>query len=230
MTKKQKREGSLCFEITPALLVFRTAAGNANRCLNTLLVGLETLRSHDPIRPQDLVLAWSKPGAGTDEWMEARNFALRATMVAVVDGLDQFLRILTEIDGLVALELHDILRGRQTSGTDHRPTIPERLSTLCERYPGVGRQEYRAAVKLLATWRNQFVHRDYKHPLTSAERKKLLAAASYFKQEHGGADIAAALARYEKREPPTLGDLSTLIASAQRLTRAIDDLERCWRC
>jgi hypothetical protein len=217
-----KDEGSICFEATPALLAFRRIAGDANRCLNTLLVGLETLKTNSPVKPTDLVVAWSKP-RNLEEWIETRDFALRGAMVAVADGLDQYMRIVTRIDGLVATELGDILNGRRGRKESRRPTVFARLAALCKHYPRVACREHLIAMNLLMTWRNQFVHRDYRFGLTLAERKELAAAAPFFKSKHGGSDIEEALIRFEKREPPTLANLSTLIASAHRLVRALDE-------
>lgn len=84
-------EASLSFEVTPALMVFRRLAGDANRFLNTQLVALETLKTATPVRPADLVLPWTLPAVEA-EWVDTRNFTLRSTMVSVVDGLDQYLR------------------------------------------------------------------------------------------------------------------------------------------
>jgi len=222
MPPKLKPEASICFEVTPALQIFRSAVGNANRCLNTLLVGLETLKANEPVSPGDLVLTWHKP-TDADEWRETRNFALRGTMVALVDGLDRYLRVVASIDGLVDPSLIDILQGRRSASAERRPTIPQRVNALAARYPGVARPEHCAAIQLLAAWRNKFVHRDYKFPLTLAERKQLAAAATFFAREHANADIMGALERYDRNEAPTLADLSTLIASTQRLARAFDE-------
>ena len=87
------KETSLSFEVTPALMAFRQLAGDANRFLNTQLVALETLKTATPVRPIDLVLPWTLPAVEA-EWVDTRNFTLRGTMISVVDGLDQYLRIL----------------------------------------------------------------------------------------------------------------------------------------
>lgn len=212
---------SICFEFTPALLAFRAAAGDANRCLNTLLAGLETLKAGTPVKPQDLVVAWSKPETD-EEWLETRNYALRGTMVAVVDAIDQYLKIISRIDGLTPPELDDRLNGRKARGEDHRPTLPERIAPLSAKFPGVVHPAYPLAIALLAAWRNKFVHFEAKEGLSGSERKALISHAEFFRQDLGGVDVNAMLERYISDDPPTLSDLSTLVACAQRFARDLD--------
>jgi hypothetical protein len=221
-TTKIPTEPSLCFEVTPALLAFRRAAGHANRYLNTLLVGLETLRISTPVKPGDLVVSWSLPTSQA-EWLETRNFALGATMVAVVDGLDRYMKIISRVQGLSDQSLNDVLNGRPLPNNEKRPTIAVRLQMLCTFYPGVVQSEYVAAMRLLVSWRNQFVHGEDKHPLKLSEKHALTSCAAFFRAEFGGISIVEMVARYECREAPTLSDLSTLIACAQRLTRDMDE-------
>lgn len=211
---------SLCFEATPALLAFRRQVGEANRMLNTLLVGLETLKTATPVRPVDLMRTWHLPTSGA-EWEETRAFALRGAMVSIIDGLDRYLRTLSRIEGLVAASLHDALNGRKTGGADRRPTLSERFETLCEAYPVVS-LEHRLALRLLVAWRNQFVHGDYRFGLSTRDSRAIAETAEFFHSAHGGADIVGALSRYNRGEAPTVVDLSTLISAVQRLTTALD--------
>jgi hypothetical protein len=215
-------EQSICFEQSPAMIAFRRSAGDANRLLNTLLVGLETLEHSTPVKPGDLVVAWSKPNTGA-EWLETRNFALRGTMVALVDALDRYLCIISRIEGLTAPELDDPLNGRKGPRDDRRPTLSERVAALCSHYSGAVHPAYVLAVTLLVAWRNQFAHFEHKGGLSRTERLQLLTHAVFFQTNFGGADIRRALERYDAREPPTLGDLSTLIAASQRLVKDIDE-------
>lgn len=212
----------LSFESSPARIAFRMAAGDANRILNTHLVALETLKTAVPVVPVDLVVPWSLP-ANAREWEESRSAALKSTMVAVVDGLDQFMKVLSRIPGLALPTLDDALNGRATSPGSRRPTVYERLDVLAAAYPGVVLDQHLAAMHLLVLWRNIFVHRDYRFSLNLPERKVLTANATWFKTSHGGADINGALARYDAKAAPTLADLSTLIASAHRIVTALDD-------
>ena len=119
-------EQIISFEATPALIAFRREAGDANRHLNTLLVALETLKANEPVRPPGLIVPWTKPGVWR-EWDDTRDFALKGTMVVVVDGLDQYMRILSRIPGLVPAGLDDVLNGRRAAAGDRRPTVTERF-------------------------------------------------------------------------------------------------------
>lgn len=213
---------SLCFEQSPALIAFRSAAGDANRLLNTLLVAVETLKGGVlPVRPPDLVVPWSLPGT-LDEWNDTRNFALRGTMVVIVDGLDRYLRILSRIDGLTDPALDDRLNGRKAVGEDHRPTLSERVVSLCAHYSGIVHPAYTLAVSLLVAWRNRFVHLEHRANLSRPERQQLLQHAAFIKKEFGGVAIKDVVGRFDTGGPPTLIDLSTLLAATHRLVRDVD--------
>jgi hypothetical protein len=136
-------------------------------------------------------------------------------MIVTIDALDHYLRVLSRIDGLVPDTLHDKLNGRKVPADDHRPTFYERLDALHAAFPGA-RAEHLLAMNLLANWRNRFAHGDYKFALTDKECEVIAQTAAFFRDNHGGADIQAALDRYTRSQAPTLLDLSTLIASAQR--------------
>ncbi|MER8854548.1 hypothetical protein NKH94_23635 [Mesorhizobium australicum] len=188
-------EPSICFEQSPAMIAFRRAAGDANRLLNTLLVALETLKGNEAVKPSDLVVSWSKPTT-VAEWLETRNFALRGTMVAIVDALDQYLRIISRISGLTSPELDNQLNGRKELNEERRPTLPERVAALCAHYKDTVHPAYVLAVAVLVAWRNRFVHFEHKEGLSRTERSQLLGHADFFKEEFGGADMKGALQRY----------------------------------
>jgi len=219
--ERQLPEPSLCFEATPALLEFRRLAGDANRHLNTLLVGLETLRGTSPVRPNNLIVPWSKPSIA-QEWSDARLFALRGAMIAVVDGLDQYLRMLSQVEGLIESGLDGVLNARRLPPDNKKPSMSQRLAAVDQIYPSVMGKENIAAAGLLAMWRNRFVHRNDKTGLSLAEKRRLVSGAAYFKSEMAGVDIRALIQRFENQEPPTLSDLGCLIASTHRAATALD--------
>jgi hypothetical protein len=156
------------------------------------------------------------------EWTDTRNFALKAAMVTLLDGLDQYLKVLGRIRGLAAPQLDDLLAGRARDSRGRRYTIPQRFDALCQHYTGVGQPEQIALLHLLSAWRNHFVHGDYRFKLGSAERKVLLNGGSYFSAQQGGANIIDVLDRFDRRHAPELSDLATLITAAQLLVAAID--------
>lgn len=217
-----KQDQTIGFELTPALIAFRRTAGDANRHLNTLLVALETLKSNTPIRPKGLVVPWTKPGV-KKEWDDSRDFVLKGCMIAVVDALDQYMRVVSRISGLVSPKLDDVLNGRRKAGEDRRPTVAERFEALANDYPKTLPLQYVAALHLLVTWRNRFVHHDYRFGLPLPIRKTLKAAGPLFAEEFNKTDIVSALDRFTQRQPPMLDDLATLIAITQRVARRMDE-------
>jgi hypothetical protein len=217
-----KQDQVIGFELSPALIAFRRTAGDANRHLNTMLVALETLKGTAPVRPKGLAVPWTKPGV-KKEWDDSRDFLLKGCMIAVVDALDQYMRVVSRISGLAALELDDAMNGRKSPGEERRPTVAERFEALATHYPKTVPPEYIAALHLLVTWRNRFVHHDYRFGLALPIRKALTVAAPSFAKDFQGTDIIGAVNRFSSREPPLLNDLAFLIAIAQRAVRRMDE-------
>lgn len=217
-----KPEPSIAFEETPALVLLRKSVWDATRSLNGIIVALETLRHVEPVKPDDRILSWHPSEDPTDS-QRTRAFAMRSAMVAVVDGVDRYLRVVTRVNGLVDEDLHDYLNGRWIRALDRRPTVFERLRYLSDWVPGAVSENLLLAFDLLATWRNEFVHYERRHPLSRTKKEALKAQATWFTENRGGADIVSTVARYEAAETPTIADLVTLFAAAQRAVSNIDE-------
>ena len=158
------------------------------------------------------------------EWADAANFALKAALVTALDGLDQYMKVLGRIPELTPDILTDILAGRaRDAQTKRRYTIPQRLQFLNNQCDDIGSAEQIAAIYLLSTWRNHFVHGDYRFDLEARQRKSLADAVGHFRSSYGNADVAAMLHGFDRREPPKIGDLMTLFTCAQRLVASIDE-------
>ena len=127
----RNRSQIVAFEASPALLAFRLVAGAANRHLRTLIAGLQALENSPAFRPNDLYLPWSRPST-PNEWAESETFVYTMALVAVVDGLDQYLRVLARMPGFVDATLIDSLEGRKVD--DRRLTISERLEKINDFY------------------------------------------------------------------------------------------------
>ena len=90
--------------------------------------------------------------------------------------------------------------------------------------PPQPRASYVAAVHLLVCWRNVQVHEVSHDTLSLENRLALMADASFLKQNHAGVDIGITLNNYDRRSPPTLKDVSTLVSILLRTVQAIDEL------
>ena len=219
-----KPEPSIAFEQTPALVMLRKSAGDATRSLNGIFVALETLRHVEPVKPNDLILSWH-PSADPTDLQRTRAFAIRSAMVAVVDGVDRYLRVVTRLSGLVDENLHDYLNGRWIRALDRRPAVFERLRHLSDWVPGAANENLLLAFDLLATWRNELRPLQAQAPPPKDEERCIESGGkeTWFKENRGGADVVAMVARYEAAESPTIADLVTLFAAAQRAVSDIDE-------
>jgi len=210
------------FVATPARVSFRRTGGDVSRHLHTIWVAIETLVHNMEVRPGDLHLGWSKPQKA-EEWADTRDFAAKAAMTSVLDGVDQYLKVLGRVPRLTDPSLAETLKGTARTPLGARLTIFSRFAALVAHYGCAVSTEKLAAIELLAAWRNQFVHGDYRHSLSKQTRRTLEGAGAYFKSAQGGAEIGAALARFDDRKGPTLADLVTLITSCQLAIGAVDE-------
>ena len=114
------------------------------------------------------------------------------------------------------------MKGTAKKSSGARFTIPERFSAVNDHHGKPAAAAHVAAIDLLATWRNHFVHGDRRFPLAKASRTTLLSADSYFRSQQGGADISAILAEFDNRSGPRPEDIITLISAAQLGVAALD--------
>ncbi len=211
----------ILFDATPARVTFKRIAGDTSRYLNTLWVGITTLQAGHVDRPNWWVLGWSMPQT-IGEWQDTNAFIAKSGMATVLDGIDQYMKVLKRISGLTnpASELY--LTGAARKSTGARFTIPERFAAVNLAHGGPASPEFVAAIDLLATWRNHFVHGDRRFPLDKQSRTVLLSADARFKSSLGGTDIRAILARFDSGAGPLPNDLIALISAAQLAVAALD--------
>jgi hypothetical protein len=85
------------------------------------------------------------------------------------------------------------MNGRKSPGEERRPTVAERFEALATHYPKTVPPEYVAALHLLVTWRNRFVHHDYRFGLALPIRKALTVAAPSFAKDFQETDMIGAV-------------------------------------
>jgi len=214
--------GIIYLVATPARASFRRTGGDVSRHLHTLWVAIETLVHNAEVRPADLHLGWTKPQLAI-EWSDTRDFAAKAAMTSVVDALDQYLKVLARIPRLTNPNLEDTLKGTARTPSGARLTIFARFAVVVAQYGCAVAPEQLAVIELLATWRNRFVHGDYRHSLSKHARRTLEGATGYFGTAQGGANIGAMLQRFDGRKAPSLKDLVTLITSCQLAVGVLDE-------
>jgi len=77
---------------TPAAKNFKEKTGRANYRLNTIIVGLESVRNGTAKKPPDLAVGWDQPADGKLAALKARGYATNAFMVYAVDAIDGYMR------------------------------------------------------------------------------------------------------------------------------------------
>jgi hypothetical protein len=233
------RDQVIAFELSPALLAFRLVAGNANRHVNTIFAGLQALEHHANFRATGFLIGWSRPHTPA-EWEDSKAFAYKMALIAIVDGINQYLRVLSRMPGFTDPSLADVLAGRRVG--DRRLTIGERVDALNAFYsdkakvniaghgaPAASKTLRRlvgpariAMIYLLIYWRNIYAHNDYRFSLPEDQRTTILESSKYFKQRHDGVIIKELVERFDGKSAPTLADLSTMFSVCQIVLGNLD--------
>lgn len=222
---------------TIALRNFKKTMGSTNLYVNTLIVGLESVRTKTAVKPDDLTIGWEPPKQPEIVTAQSRSFVTRATLVLLVDAIDQYLFKLGSTPGYTDnLELGSFLRGEicdipeKDSKTgeikikSRRPKIHERLDKLESVFKVVKPDSYMTLMHLLICWRNRVVHSNSKDELDAGEGQKLKADAAYFKREHSNIDISLTVDHFKEGKFPTIKDLSTMISVTHRVLNQLDEV------
>jgi hypothetical protein len=109
--KKQKPRKFSTILRSPALRQFRNKLGFANFNLNTIIVGVEGVKSGIVHKPPDLAVRWEVKNTESAA-MQARAFATKALLVFASDAVDHFMRDLGKEPTLFKNpDLASLLRG-----------------------------------------------------------------------------------------------------------------------
>lgn len=118
-------------ERTPAAKRFRERAGFANHRLNTIVVGLEAVKTGVATKPTDLAVHWNPRDVKTAA-EQARGYATSAIMVYVVDALDSYMIDLARSGMWVSdPAMRSILSNDfQTDVSEVEPVLPRLVTQL----------------------------------------------------------------------------------------------------
>ena len=184
---------------SPPLRRCLRSLGRVQHHLHTIVVGLEGVEEGVAKKSDELNISWN-PSDLIGSSREARQFALRATLVLVAEELNEYSsNILKHRGVLVPHERSDRLRGLG----DVEPSYLQ-LAPL-----------------LISHWRNRIIHRRSRAQLTAEERKSLLDQSEAIFQSFQHLDAKDLLDHFEKNQPK-LKEVTTLLAMSIRFVRIID--------
>jgi hypothetical protein len=187
---------------------FLSTVGDAVHSVNTICVGLTSVRSGKAVKPDDLTIGWSTSDPKNSA-SKARSFALKGSLVFVEEALLKYLDFLK----LCTNENEPLRRALTTEGAaDRVAAVTKHLS--------IERPYWGPMVVLLVRWRNKVVHNS-SGKLTSNQKKVLLDNRVALKKNHADIDIEKTLEHFGENKI-TLKDFTTLIAITIRYVRALD--------
>lgn len=203
----------LGLESTPARHAFKQNAGQNNHFLVTLLVGLDGIRAGQVTLNPEFSTSWG-PKDPRRSAERSREYALKTSLVWIVDLVDAYRRGLSATTGVV-----------DASTAQHIQALDGRSLRLRELSKVLGIQEHPAELlaRLAIHWRNRVVHSDSHGKLDARIRAELIGAAGHLAETHRGLDIRASLARMKGGAAPRFKEVTSLIAAAHTTVKLLDD-------
>jgi hypothetical protein len=209
---------------------FQSRLGSATYRLNTIFVGLEHVANGADKPANGAAVTWTKPAnpnTAKQAADQARIFACSAATVFVVDVADQY------ISAVVQEQWLDFPESVQRIATkaETRPTekggaysLAERAKAIVDHLGLTGTDLLLALLELLTKWRNATVHSDDRNlSLSAAALKSLTESKQHLYDKYSHFDIDLALENFSKKKLPVAKEITSLIAAAQNLFRAIDE-------
>lgn len=214
---------------TKAFRTLQKTIGGATLHLNTVAVGLELIIPKPVDTPSGLHISWSSPETEMKRRelaAQARTFVLRSVLVAACDALDAFLIQFARTEWLVFSQTAKDKATKATTAPGKKAwSIEDRLSALADdlTLPDVSGEI--GLMSLAARWRNAIVHTSGANFKLEPSTKSLLEsqAARTRLSSKANFDCKTALAHFLGGKPPTLKEVTTILAFMQDLCRKLDE-------
>lgn len=204
---------ALALARTPALRRFKSATGQNNHFIVTILVALHQIEQSEIQPDPEFSSQWS-PRDRVKSARRSREYALQSSLTWIVDQLNSFR------SGLLATPtaFSESERGRVQSHDSARDKLEELVQTLTL----VPTSDFRMC-ELAITWRNRLVHTDASaRTINSALKRSLLAFQEEIRTTHRGLRVSDCIALFEQSGAPPLKAVASFVQAAQTLATALD--------
>ena len=187
--------------------------GQNNHFLITILVGLDSVETGQATLSPNFSTWWDPRDAKTSA-RRSREFAIKALLAWVSDGLYAYMRQLAkERNGYLCAD--DCASVMNEDGLWARLN---RLATVSRVDVGVERH----LCELLVVWRNKVVHSDSRDAVPGDLRRRLLASSQEIAEGYRGMDVESALDRAARGRAPTFKEITALVSAAHDFVENLD--------
>jgi hypothetical protein len=198
---------------TPALRAFKSATGQNNHFIVTILVALHQVERGDAEPDPDFSSQWS-PRDHVNSARRSREYALQSSMTWIVDQLNSLRAGLLATPTAFSRNERERVQSRESA----RDKLDELLKVLC-----VQRNSDYHMCELAITWRNRLVHSDEAdRKISPALKRNLIDLDEQIRAKHRGLDVADCISAYEQGRAPTLKAVTSFVQAAQSLASALD--------
>lgn len=204
---------ALALARTPALRQFKSATGQNNHFIVTILVALHGIEGGEVAPDPEFSSQWS-PRDPVNSARRSREYALQSSLTWIVDQLNS-LRA-----GLLATPtaFSENERARVQSRESARDKLEELLKVLTVEPTS----DFRMC-ELAITWRNRLVHSEAAERKTSPSLKRnLLNLDSQIRAKHRGLDVSECISAYDEGRAPSFKTVASFVQAAQDLAHALD--------
>ncbi|UWQ32208.1 hypothetical protein K3555_16850 [Leisingera sp. M527] len=198
--------------------------GRSTYRLNTIFVGLDCVANGQGDSGA-IGVTWKKPTEAkrAEVANQAKIFACTSALILGADVVDAFLR---EIVCLKWLNFSDdcvkVAAKTVTGPGGVEYSFADRANAIC-RELCLDEEIQVAGVDLLASWRNVVAHSNVRRAKLNKKTTDLLLESSQkIHENYSHLDIKLALENFEHRKPPVSKEVTSLLAMATNLCRAID--------
>lgn len=215
------KNSTLAFQRTPCLVEFKKIAGNANRNLNIACIAVETLKSNEPVFPDDLILATQLP-TSPEQWEENRDYLMISALVLFTEAAKRYLKNLGRMRNLLPDQLRQQVTGAISAQDSGTASLESRYRLLCEHFRLSTQEPYLDAVAIISLWRNGVVHGLKPREPAPSLLSSIERGRDFIATEHAEAELSSMLYDYCNQRIPKLKQLSTLFSCVHNLINEID--------
>lgn len=198
--------------------------GSSTYRLNTVFVGLDCVAKGQG-DAGSIAVTWKKPSADKSIQVanQAKIFACTSALMLGADIVDGYLREIVRQEWLKFDDETQAIATKATTGSGGTSySFADRATAICNDL-GLNEGLRIAGLDLLASWRNVVAHSGPRNVDLKKEIKALLLdSRAIIHQEYSHLDIELALKNFGKRQAPVGKEVTSLLAMASNLCRAID--------
>ena len=193
---------------------FRSAAGQSNHLLITILVGLDAVGSGSVEKNPKFSTTW-EPRDVARSASRSRAYAISTSLVWISDLVDVYRHAVQQLPGVCSEVDLKRIHGAKDDGRSRR------LGRL-SRHLGLETSAELALVQIGFHWRNRVAHSEASGLVDGDVRGALRLAEKEIRESYSGLDVEELIKHEASGHPPTFKEIASIMAASHRLVEKLD--------